>query len=512
MNARTLSGITWSSNLAMLMLALASVFVVYWPSYLSLIQKWYGDAAFSHGFLILPIVAWLIWRRKHELALHDARPSAWGLLAVLASTLAWAIARGSGVLVIEQLAVVAFIPSLVLATLGWPLTRVLLFPLLFLFFMVPFGRGLVPALMQVTADFSTLLLQWSGVPVFRSHMFISIPSGDFEVARACSGLNYFITSLVLGVLYAYLYYKSWRKRIVCVAAFIVIPIVLNGLRVYITILVSHWTEMRYGPGDEHVTFGRIFFVVMMLALFWIGRRWHDEVDTDAVASLAQESRRAPSTPWKAWWPLPLALALALLAPTYVANAIATAREHLADHDSLVALPPAAAGWQGPTAHTDSWRPLYRGGLVERQARFTDATNGAVDVFVAVYGLGTTVGAEMISYNNVLSANEHKSLASVVSRRVALPDGSTLDVREARIVERGESLRVWYWFVVGDTPVTGEFAAKALEAIAFVTRSADSERIVTLSTPWDDDSGERLEAFVQAHGACVVQGFSPAACR
>jgi EpsI family protein len=119
---------------------------------------------------------------------------------------------------------------------------------------------------------------------------------------------------------------------------------------------------------------------------------------------------------------------------------------------------------------------------------------------------------MISYNNVLSANEHKSLASIVSRRVALPDGSALDVREARIVERGESLRVWYWFVVGDTPVTGEFAAKALEAIAFVTRSADSERIVTLSTPWDDDSGERLEAFVQAHGACVVQGFSPAACR
>jgi exosortase len=408
--------------------------------------------------------------------------------------------------------VVAFIPSLVLATLGWPLTRVLLFPLLFLFFMVPFGRGLVPALMQVTADFSTLLLQWSGVPVFRSHMFISIPSGDFEVARACSGLNYFITSLVLGVLYAYLYYKSWRKRIVCVAAFIVIPIVLNGLRVYITILVSHWTEMRYGPGDEHVTFGRIFFVVMMLALFWIGRRWHDEVDTDAVASLAQESRRATSTPWKAWWPLPLALALALLAPTYVANAIATAREHLADHDSLVALPPAAAGWQGPTAHTDSWRPLYRGGLVERQARFTDATNGGRrrvrrGLWVGNHGWR---GDDFLQQRAVGQRAQEPGKCRVAPRGVT--DGSTLDVREARIVERGESLRVWYWFVVGDTPVTGEFAAKALEAIAFVTRSADSERIVTLSTPWDDDSGERLEAFVQAHGACVVQGFSPAACR
>ena len=103
--------------------------------------------------------------------------------------------------------------------------------------------------MQVTADVATWLLQWTGVPVLRSHMYISIPSGSFEVARACSGLNYFITGLVLGVLYAYLTYRGWTKRVLCVAG---LPgrsrSLLNGLRVYVTILVSHLTDMRFGPG------------------------------------------------------------------------------------------------------------------------------------------------------------------------------------------------------------------------------------------------------------------------
>ena len=86
------------------------------------------------------------------------------------------------------------------------------------------------------------------------------------MARACSGLNYFVTSVVLGVLYGYLNYRGWLKRAVCVLAFVVIPVVLNGLRVYFTILVSHLTDMRFGPGTEHRTFGLIFFVVMMLVV------------------------------------------------------------------------------------------------------------------------------------------------------------------------------------------------------------------------------------------------------
>lgn len=494
--------------MAAFLAALAAVAVAYAPSYFSLFQKWTGDAAYSHGVLILPLSLWLAWRKRDQLLALEPSPSAWGAAAVLACVLAWLVARGSGVRVVEQFAVVAFVPALVLAACGWQVTRALAFPLAFLLFAVPFGRGLVPTLMQSTADFATLLLQWTGVPVFRSHMHISIPAGNFEVARACSGLNYLITGFVLGVLYAYLNFRGWRKRLLCVAAFVVIPVVLNGLRVYFTILVSHWTDMRFGPGYEHVTFGRIFFVLMMLALFWIGRRWHDEPEPAAVVPQPLASAR----PWTAWWPLAAAVAVALAGPPFLQGSIARAGARLADTGRLIALPAAAGAWQSSPPGADAWRPLYRGSIVERQVRFQADAAAPVDVFVAVYGLGSTQGGEMISYGNILYADEHKSLQPETRRRVEAGNGvPAFEVREVMVPAAGGAQLVWYWFVVGERPVAGTFTAKALEAASFVTREADSERIVALSTPLDDAARQRLNSFVQAQGRCAVEGFQPGAC-
>lgn len=494
---------------ALLVAAIALVGGVYIDTFHAIIAKWNGDASFSHGFLILPISLWLAWRKRALLAAAPLQPSILGVAAILLSVLAWMVARSSGVLVVEQFAAVAMIPALALAALGRPATRALIVPLAFLFFMVPFGRGLVPVLMQTTADFSTLLLQWTGVPVYRTHMQISIPSGSFEVARACSGLNYFTTSLVLGFLYAYVNYRGWLKRAACVAAFVVIPVILNGLRVYFTILVSHLTEMRFGPGTEHVTFGRIFFVVMMLALFWIGRRWHD--DMPSAAGGASGRPRGLVAPVATWWPLPLACLIALAGPPFVATSIARASEHLADRESLAALPAPAAGWQGPLEATGRWRPQYTGGLLERQAVYQTPEGQPVDVFVAVYGLGTTVGAEMISYNNVIFPEEHGSLADEAHHVVTLPDGTSFKVREVVGGYGGDRKLVWHWFVVGERPALNAYVTKVLEAMAFVSRSAESERIVAINTPLDDDAAQRLEAFIQAHGRCVALGFPVEAC-
>lgn len=492
---------------------LAATFVLvawtYFDTYAAIVAKWRGDAAYSHGFLILPISLWLVWRTRAVLAQVDFGPSALGALVVLACTLSWIVARGSGVLVLEQFAAVALMPGLVLTALGWPATRVLLVPLGFMFFMVPFGRGLVPLLMQATAEFSTLLLQWTGVPVYRTHMYISIPNGNFEVARACSGLNYFTTSMVLGVLYAYLNFRSWPKRIACVAAFVVIPIVANVLRVYFTILVSHLTQMRYGPGTEHVTFGRVFFIVVVMALFWIGRRWHD--DRSAPSRHAVRPARGMTRQLRTWWPLPLACMVALAGPAFAARSVARAAAHLSKPERLVLLPDAAHDWTGPHKVLGRWRPRYRGSIFERQAFYSTPDGKPLDVFIAVYGLGTNGGAEMISYNNVLVPEEIGSLAQDARRRITTQDGDAFRVREVVLGYKESRQLVWQWYVVGERPVLGHFATKALEAVAFIMRSADTERIVTLATPLDSQSRARLQGFIDTYGHCAVTGFPYEVC-
>ena len=51
-----------------LLAALAVVGWVYRDTFASIAQKWFDDAAFSHGFLILPIALWLAYQKRDELA------------------------------------------------------------------------------------------------------------------------------------------------------------------------------------------------------------------------------------------------------------------------------------------------------------------------------------------------------------------------------------------------------------------------------------------------------------
>ena len=87
------------------------------------------------------------------------------------------------------------------------------FPLAFLFFAIPFGGFMLPWLMEMTADFTVSALRLSGVPVYREGMSFLIPSGAWSVVEACSGLRYLIASFMVGTLYAYLTYRSPRRRL-----------------------------------------------------------------------------------------------------------------------------------------------------------------------------------------------------------------------------------------------------------------------------------------------------------
>ena len=91
------------------------------------------------------------------------------------------------------------------------------FPLFFLLLAVPFGEAFLPYLMSWTADFTVAALLLTGIPVYREGTFFALPSGQWSVVEACSGLRYLIASITIGTLYAYLTYQRWWKRALCVA-------------------------------------------------------------------------------------------------------------------------------------------------------------------------------------------------------------------------------------------------------------------------------------------------------
>jgi exosortase A len=490
--------------LGLLLAAFAVTGWAYRESWLGLPRIWSTDATFSHGYLILPIVLWLVWRVRREVAAVEWRPSLFGLLASGSCAAVWMVARGTGVLVVEQLATVAIVPALTLAVLGTRATRVLAFPLAFLFFAVPLGKGLVPLLMQLTADLSVGALKLFGLPVYRSGMFISIPGGDFEVARACSGINYLVTSVVLGTLYAYVSYRSWRKRLLFIAAAVVVPILANGLRVFFIVVAAHYSDMRLGTGPDHVVFGRVMFLSILFAMFWIGRRWQDP-DPAGVAGSAATPARLGGRDWLAAI-LPVLLLAAT--PRYLDAATALARLMPGDPAAAVALPTAAPGWRA-APDMIGWAPLYADPVAEARGVYLDRAGAHVDLYVASYGLGVGGNAEMIAYRNRLYAQEHQSRYPERVRTVDL-GGRPHAIREVVLpAPEGERV-VWTWYRVGERTATSPFHVKALEALLLLGRQAVDERVVTLAAAAVDADAARaaLEDFAAAHGDCLARGLAP----
>lgn len=497
-----------------LLLLLILLLAVYRETFASMVMKWGSDNSFSHGYLIVPISLWLVWNKRQALTAVPWRADWAGVAMLMLLGAAWFMAHATGILVGEQYAVVLMVSALVLAMLGRQATAVILFPLLFLLLAVPAGRGIVPWLMQNTADMAVAALRLSGVPVVRDGMILSIPGGNFEVARACSGLNYLVTGIALGALYAYLTYRSTRKRALFMLAALVMPIVLNGVRAYLIIAIAHLTDMRWGTGYEHIVFGRALFLVTLFVLFWVGLRWRDPAVGTIAGSPAQLRSAPDSTDTVSWFAISACAALLAVPPMYLQSANAHARSDALSDGGKIVMPGAAAGWRGPEERPFGWRPYYAGAIGEQMAAYAAGDGRQVDVFVATYGIGMSHGSEMISYGNRLSQRERESLLPHRKRLLRLPEGD-LAVREYVLRESSGTRVVWRWYMVGDRPYDSEFRVKAAEALAYLAGGNASDRVIVLSTlaePSPEVASERLESYVSDHAYCIVSGFAPAGCR
>ncbi|HRY88040.1 MAG TPA: exosortase A, partial [Rubrivivax sp.] len=249
----------WKTALPALAALLAAVALLYRDTAVTMVGIWYRSETFAHCFLVLPITLWLVWRKRAALARLTPRPSPAVMAAMLAVAAVWLLADLVAVNAATQFAFVALLVLAVPAVLGLEVASAILFPLMFLFFAVPFGEFLVPTMMEWTADFTVFALQRSGVPVFREGQHFVIPSGQWSVIDECSGVRYVMASFMVGSLFAYLNYRSYTRRAVFMAVALVLPVVANWFRAYMIVMLAHLSGNRLAVGVDHILYGWVFF-------------------------------------------------------------------------------------------------------------------------------------------------------------------------------------------------------------------------------------------------------------
>jgi exosortase A len=479
----------------LIVLALLSPFLIYLGTVQSIVAIWDRSDTFMHQYCILPISLWLIWRRRETLAQMTPQPY-WPALALLALCgFAWLLGSLADVLVVKQFAFAAIVILTAVALLGRRISWKIAFPLLFLLLAIPFGEVFIDPLIQFTADFTIAALRATGIPVWREGNSFYIPSGHWSVVEACSGVRYLIASFTLGLLYAYLTYRSRLRQAAFVLVSIIVPIIANGLRAYMIVMIGHLSGMRLAVGVDHIIYGWLFFGLVMFLMFWIGNFWHEGKQTKpaTVDTVAAIPAMQPVSTGRFIAAVTCIVACIAIWPIY-AKTMQRANVNAAPVNLTF-----RSDWAVTAPFTD-WQPaFYRPDTqLDRFFQNKDRQAGLSIYFYRNQHPGSTL---ISSANRTLPEKHSQWVQLNAETRTEALDGGALAVREETIKSPSGALLIWHWYWIDGQFTANDYIGKMLQAKQALAMHGDDGAHLVAFAPYKDNPEEArqaLRAFLSAN--------------
>jgi exosortase len=268
----------------LVVLLLVSV-ALWWHSLGATFKLAAGDEASTHILIIIPVSVALIYLARGTLPATSQPRSLAGAAVLLLALLTSAAAKwGTGVpeafrLSLSMFSLVVWWLGSILFCLGEAVLRSLLFPLCFLFWVVPIPgpilNWIIVWLQQQSAIAARLFFQIAMVPVSQDGILLFIPGLDIEVARECSSIRSSILLVIITLVLAYLFLRSWGRRSLLVAAAVPLSAIKNGLRIFVIAELGTRVDPGFLTGRLHHQGGIIFLgiaVGCIVALLWLLRR------------------------------------------------------------------------------------------------------------------------------------------------------------------------------------------------------------------------------------------------
>jgi exosortase len=238
----------------------------YAPLLASLARQWATDADMSHGFFVLPVVAFVIWQTRGELAAIQPEPNWWGFVIAVWGAVQMLLGTLAAQMFVARTAFLVSLAGAVLFLAGTRALKTLAFPLLLLLFLFPipaivYARITLPLQIFASASAETVL-NCIGIPVLRDGNILELPHQRLSVVEACSGIRSLLSLSFLSLIYAYFFDRRVGMRWVLLAATVPIAIAANAARVTLMGILSEYrADLAYGP--FHLLEGWVLFVVAL---------------------------------------------------------------------------------------------------------------------------------------------------------------------------------------------------------------------------------------------------------
>jgi len=462
------------------------VLVLYRDTTLYLGELWsrLADGPYGHGFLVLAISLYLAYERRGKILALVPCPSAFALPAIAACALVWLAAALADIQVVQAVILLPLIISVIWAVAGGDVMRQLLFPVLFIAFALPLWSPLLPVLREVTAAGAFFLTRLSGITAHLQDYEVQLSSGQLSIETACSGLNYFMAALTLGVLYAYLNYRDFRSRLLVVVMTAGAAVLANILRVFVIIYLADITDMQHPLVQDHLMLGWYLFGALVLVLLFVDHLIYRRraALSDTAAESVVKAGSAGCGHGHARHIL-LLLAATMMIVSGPAVAWWVKHQNAGAPNWLHELPAGESTWSGPAPVDDSWMPVYHGANALRRGYHKDGDR--VLLYVGLYPQQRQ-GSELI--NDLNSISDGDIWKQTGAERPVVSAGGR-QVTETELVSAGGRRRlVWYCYRVAGRYTTSRYVAKTLQLYGLLT-GRQGAAVIAMAAEHDRDIAE-----------------------
>jgi exosortase len=242
--------------------------------------------AHTHILLIVPLVLALSFVRVREASATVAGAKWTGALIMILALLLRGLTvsniahlSNGNELSLSMFALVVWWIGSVGLCYGIQMFRTLLFPLCFLFLVVPLPESALDWITQTlqyqSAAATELLFRAVHIPVTRDGVFLTIPGLGIEVAQECSSIRSSTILIVITLVLANLFLRAWWRQVLLVAIAVPLSVAKNAIRIFTIAELGTRVDPGYLDGRFHRHGGIVFLglaLLVVIGLLWMLRR------------------------------------------------------------------------------------------------------------------------------------------------------------------------------------------------------------------------------------------------
>lgn len=256
-------------------------------------QAWNPAANYEHGRFIPLIVAFLVWHARDKLKIAPVGSSWWGWLFIFIGVFFFVVGARALQARIALTALPFLLFGIVLYVWGRRVARILLFPIAFLFFMVPlnFLTQATSNLQFIETGAASAICNFFGVAVYTVGTTISAANEafHFQVDEGCSGIRSLMAICMLSAIYGHLTQDRLWKKLAIFAAAILFAIVGNAGRLVSIMVVAHLFGQDLAGGPYHAISGYLSFPFAIGAMLLFGKLLNIHPKRLKTATIGKES-------------------------------------------------------------------------------------------------------------------------------------------------------------------------------------------------------------------------------